>query len=92
MKRTLKGEGDRRRRAAALLVATVISIGIGVASAPAQAAPRDNLNNARRCLQGGWRTLTTSDGRSFRNLGQCVVYALRGGQFPVSAPPGGGGE
>jgi hypothetical protein len=40
--------------------------------------------------------LTTSNGRHFRNLGQCVVYALVGGQFgtTTTTPPRttGGGE
>ena len=30
------------------------------------------------CLHDGWKTLKTSNGRSFRNLGACVVYALFG--------------
>ena len=56
-------------------------------SAPAQAAPRDNLANARKCLNGGWRGLQTSAGRSFPNVGWCVVYALVGGQFGSAPPP-----
>jgi len=65
--------------------------GLG-ATASAQAAPRDNLANARLCLHDGWKTLKTSSGRPFRNLGSCVVYALFGGQFalPPSPAPGGG--
>jgi hypothetical protein len=42
---------------------------------------------ARLCQRGGWRTLQTSAGRSFRNQGQCVRYAAHGGSLG-SAPPG----
>ena len=84
---------DRLRRAAAtvLVAASVLIAGL-VASSPAQAAPRDNLANARLCLHDGWKTLKALDGRSFRNTGSCVVYALFGGQFAPPPPSGGGGE
>jgi len=83
-----------RRCAAIALTTCAVLVGGLVASSPAQAAPRDNVANARLCLNGGWRTLTTANGRHFRNLGQCVVYALVGGQFgtPPPPPPTGGGE
>lgn len=29
------------------------------------------------CKDGGWRELTTSDGRDFRNQGDCVSYVAR---------------
>jgi hypothetical protein len=86
-----------RRKAAIVAAAGGVLVGALGASAPAQAAPRDNLANARLCLRGGWKTLTTANGRSFRNQGLCIVYALFGGQFSPGtppAPPGGdsGGE
>ena len=85
-------EGVRLRRyVAVFLVAFVVLVAGLIASSPAQAAPRDNLAKARLCLHDGWKTLKTSDGRSFRNLGACVVYALFGGQFGTP-PSGGGGE
>ena len=80
-----------RRYAAIFLVACVVLVAGLVASSSAQAAPRDNLAKAKLCLHDGWKTLKTSDGRSFRNLGACVVYALFGGQFGTP-PAGGGGE
>jgi len=82
------GTTDRlRRRAAALGVVAIVSIvGLTGASA-AQAAPRDNLRHAAQCLNGGWHTLKRTNGASFRNLGDCVVYALRGGLFAPTAPP-----
>jgi hypothetical protein len=64
--------------------------GVGlVASSAAQAAPPPNVQDAKLCLHDGWKTLKTIDGLSFRNAGQCVIYALLGGQF--APPPGGGG-
>jgi hypothetical protein len=88
----LERRGGVRRRAATLLLAGAVLVGGLAASSPAQAAPRDNLANARLCLRDGWKNLKTANGRSFRNLGSCVVYALFGGQFAVSTqPPGGGG-
>jgi hypothetical protein len=84
-----------RRYAAIVLVACTVLVAGLVASSPAKAAPPPNVVNARLCLNGGWRTLTTSDGRHFRNLGQCVVYALVGGQFgtpPSTGGSGGGGQ
>jgi hypothetical protein len=37
---------------------------------------------AKRCKQE-WRDLRTLDGQSFKNVGQCVSYAARGGEFAV---------
>jgi hypothetical protein len=87
-------EGNRFHRYAATLLATTAIVVSGlIASSPAQASPRDNLANAKLCLlHQGWQTLKASDGSSFRNLGGCIVYALRGGQFAPPPPPAGGGE
>jgi len=78
-----------RRRVATVLVAVSVAGAGLVASSTAQAAPPPSVQNAKLCLHDGWKTLKTSDGRSFRNVGQCVIYALLGGHF--STPPGGGG-
>jgi hypothetical protein len=67
-------------------VAGVATLGGSLWTAPAQAAPRDNLANARLCLGGGWTTLRTTGNRPFRNVGWCVVYALAGGRFATSTP------
>jgi hypothetical protein len=86
-------DGSKLHRLAAIvLVAAVVLIAGFMSSSPAQAAPRDNLANARLCLHDGWKTLKTSNGRAFRNLGSCVVYALFGGQFAPPPSPGGSGE
>jgi hypothetical protein len=68
------------RGRAKLGLATVLAVGIGLASiTSASAAPGDNLRNARQCLRGGWHSLQTSSGRSFRGPISCVLYAFRGG-------------
>jgi hypothetical protein len=87
-------QGNRVRRYAAVALVACSMLLAGLVAGSAQAAPPPNVVNARQCLNGGWRTLTTSDGRHFRNLGQCVVYALLGGQFgtPPSTGGSGGGQ
>jgi hypothetical protein len=85
----MRQEHRVRRYAAVVLVACTVLVA-GLASS-AQAAPPPNVVNARQCLHGGWRTLTTSDGRSFRNVGQCVWYALLGGQFGTPSTGGSNG-
>lgn len=87
MRQTQTGTAERRRRrAATLLIATVVGVGALTGGTAAQAAPSDNWQHARQCFQG-WRTLKTSDGRSFRNIRDCVFYALRGGQFGSTTTP-----
>ena len=81
-----------------LFITTVVGVGALTGGPAAQAAPRDNVQNARQCLNGGWHTLNTAEGKSFRNVRDCLFYALRGGQFAPSPsptpppPPTGGGE
>jgi hypothetical protein len=78
-----------RLRIAAAIALVVAAVAVGLAaSSAAQAAPRDNIANARLCLRGGWQTLQTSSGRQFRGLGHCIVYALFGRQFASSGPGG----
>lgn len=78
--------GGRLRLGVASLLA-VAAIAVTGLAAPAQAAPRDNLLNARLCLRGGWTTLQTSTGRSFRHVVWCLAYALNGGRFGTPEPP-----
>lgn len=78
----------RRRRAATLLIMAVVGVGALTGGAAAQAAPRDDWQNAKQCFQGNWRNLKTADLRQFRSLGDCVSYALRGGQFGQPPSPG----
>jgi hypothetical protein len=43
-------------------------------------------DTARLCRHGGWRTLQTSDGQSFRNQGRCIRYAKHGGILRSQLP------
>ena len=56
--------------ALALLVAAL-------AAAPASAG--GNSANANLCKKGGWQTLVKADATLFKNQGDCVSYAVRGG-------------
>ena len=80
----LLGIGNRFR----VGLVTVVVVVVGLVSATSGvAAPRDNVLNARQCLRGGWHTLQTTNGRSFRGPFDCIVYALRGGAFGTVTPP-----
>jgi hypothetical protein len=75
--------------AAALLV---LAAGAGPASAHARPGDgpswRERVVNIRACVKvPGWAALRTQDGRAFRNAGQCVRYAARGGAFGSAEPP-----
>jgi hypothetical protein len=83
----LRRPAGRARLLLGTAVAVVGMLGGSVWAAPAQAAPRDNLANARLCLGGGWTTLQTAGNRPFRNVGWCVLYALVGGRFASPPPP-----
>ncbi len=81
----LLGIGNRLR----VGLVTVVVVVVGLVSATSgAAAPRDNIRNATLCVRaGGWHTLQTANGRSFRGPFDCIVYALRGGAFGTVAPP-----
>jgi hypothetical protein len=57
--------------AAVMVVASVVTVG-GVAAA-------GNRDAAHACQDGGYASLQGSDGRTFRNAGECSAYAARGG-------------
>jgi hypothetical protein len=65
--------------------ALVICLAVGalLISAVATAAPVRAANDdaAHLCQQGGYLTLTRSDGTGFKNAGECTSYAARGGQI-----------
>jgi hypothetical protein len=85
------GSMSTKMRLVAVMALAVSAMAVGLATtSDAQAGPRQNLANARLCLRGGWTSLQTSDGRAFRSLGRCVVYALFGGEFGSAAPDTGG--
>jgi len=85
-------QGNRVRRYAAVALVACSMLLAELVAGSAQAAPPPNVVKAKQCLDGGWRTLTTSDERHFRNLGQCVVYALLGGDFGTPRTGGNGGQ
>jgi hypothetical protein len=67
-----------------LVVATCLMIagfgGLGVVPhGVALAATGGNSDAAHACQQGGYLTLQGSDGTTFKNEGDCVSYAARGG-------------
>ena len=68
----------KARAAAGFVVALSAGMVVGVAG-PASAA--SNAENAKLCQQGGWESLYSSTGASFKNAGDCVSYAAAGGQF-----------
>jgi hypothetical protein len=58
----------------ALCATFAVSLGASTASADS-----GNSENAKACQKGGWEDLRRSDGTSFKNAGECVAYAARGG-------------
>jgi hypothetical protein len=65
------------RRAA--VIAVVALAGLSVLAGPAGAA--GNSANGKACQDGGWKTLLTSTGGTFKSQGVCVSYGARGGQY-----------
>jgi hypothetical protein len=70
-------EGDLMRRLAVLLAFMVMSVVAPVMS-PAMASS-SNADAAHACQGGGYSTLQTSTGGSFKNAGDCASYAAQGG-------------
>ncbi len=68
------------------IVLTVLVAFIGLAVSPttfeARGTQGGNAAAAKRCKQE-WQSLRTQDGQSFKNVGQCVSHAARGGEFAV---------
>lgn len=65
----------RARWLAAVVVAIVVTSVLTVTGA----AAGDNRDAAHACQDGGYATLQGSDGRLFKNAGECSAYAARGG-------------
>jgi len=68
------------------IVLGVLMAFIGLVLSPttfeARGVQGGNSTAAKRCKQE-WQTLRTQDGQTFKNVGQCVSYAARGGEFAV---------
>ena len=64
------------RKSQLVFVAGALALTIGVSTG---AAADGSSDNAERCQNGGWAELERSDGTAFRNAGECISYAARGG-------------
>lgn len=73
-----------RYRSRVVLGVLIAFIGLALSPTTFEARGMQGGNSAaaKRCKQG-WQTLRTQDGQSFKNVGQCVSYAARGGEFAV---------
>ena len=63
----------------------VVAVGIAV---PVALAGGGNSDAANACKQDGWQNLVRQDGTGFKNQGDCVSYAVKGGV--LKAKPTGG--
>jgi hypothetical protein len=75
-----------------LVLAVTLAALMTAASAPAVSAHRPThprVVEAAKCLHGGYLDYTRADGRPFKNVTHCVVYALLGGKLkpvPTGTP------
>jgi hypothetical protein len=68
-----------------LLTCFAFALTVGVATS---AADGGNSGKAALCRQGGWESVTRSNGTAFDNTGDCVSYAAQGGVFGSSSRSG----
>jgi hypothetical protein len=71
----LGGTQTRARWLTAVVGAIVVASSVAVAGV----AAGGNRDAAHQCQDGGYATLQGSDGRTFKNAGECSAYAARGG-------------
>ena len=65
-----------------LIVTALVITVAGILVLPQMVTAGDsNSANARRCQRDGYKSLLTSDGENFTNVGDCVRYAAHGGIF-----------
>lgn len=75
----------------------LISGAILTASPSLAAAKGSNSDAAKKCQKGGWQEWVRADRTPFKNQGDCVSYAARGGTLTSKESPvevactGGGG-
>ena len=67
--------------AAALGVLALVAAPLAGAKKPSPGSGPGNSGAAHKCQQGGYRSLVGADGTTFRNVGACVRFKARGGQF-----------
>ena len=73
-----------------LLVLGLATCFAGGALATPTALAKDNKDAKDQCKNGGWQTLTDSNGNGFKNQGQCIKYVNHGGEFGGGGGGGGG--
>ncbi len=64
----------------AVLLVLVATMLVGAAGGVVQAKPGSS-EAARLCQDGGFAELRGTDGTVFKNTGECVAFAARGGIF-----------
>jgi len=69
------------RRSVFLAAVAALCVSVGVSTATAGGG---NSANAQLCQQDGWKSLVTSGGNAFKNQGDCVSYAAKGGTLASS--------
>jgi hypothetical protein len=62
-----------------LLSLLVAGLGLEALTTPLDAAPGSSSEKALLCQQGGWKTLSVSDGTLFASEEACVHYAVQRG-------------
>jgi hypothetical protein len=67
-----------------LVLCAAVALSAGVASATAGGG---NSANAKKCQKGGWKTLVRADHTAFKNQGDCVSYAAKGGTLTPKSHP-----
>ena len=67
--------------ASALAVLALVAAPLAGAKKPAPGSEPGNSGAAHKCQKGGYRSLVGADGTTFRNVGACVRFKARGGQF-----------
>jgi hypothetical protein len=65
----------------------ILAAVLAALSASPAVAGGGNSGAAHACQQGGWAELVGSNGETFRNTGECVSFAARGGTFGEPPPP-----
>jgi hypothetical protein len=73
----------RRLLALAAAAASLVACAVLVVAPAAPAGKGGNSANAKRCQKGGYKHWVRADQTPFKNVGQCVSYAARGGTLTL---------
>jgi hypothetical protein len=72
-----------------LVLCAVLALSVGVATATGGNGNGGNSDAAKACQKGGWKDLARAeDGLGFKNQGDCVSYAARGGTLQPACTAG----